>query len=164
MLICVCFISRCTLSLTSVGTSVWRVQAPSTYYLCINNTFHYVVPAFIALWIYFRMNCFKVVRVSQVCVFTFLKDLEKLSTFSQRFPLPSMYRTHVWKVLLGKTHTHITHNCMSNLMFYAETSQCENEHTSSLCLQASSHPTVTLTLWLEATGKSSTRTSWRPWR
>ncbi|XP_029285760.1 TBC1 domain family member 7 [Cottoperca gobio] len=28
-------------------------------------------------------------------------DLEKLSTFSQRFPLPLMYRTHVWKVLLG---------------------------------------------------------------
>uniref|UniRef100_H2MBX7 TBC1 domain family member 7 n=1 Tax=Oryzias latipes TaxID=8090 RepID=H2MBX7_ORYLA len=28
-------------------------------------------------------------------------DLEKLSTFSQRFPLPSMYRIHVWKVLLG---------------------------------------------------------------
>ncbi|XP_042078938.1 TBC1 domain family member 7 isoform X3 [Haplochromis burtoni] len=27
--------------------------------------------------------------------------LEKLSTFSQRFPLPSMYRIHVWKVLLG---------------------------------------------------------------
>ncbi|XP_070303769.1 TBC1 domain family member 7-like isoform X1 [Salvelinus sp. IW2-2015] len=25
-------------------------------------------------------------------------DLEKLSTFSQRFPLPSMYRIHVWKV------------------------------------------------------------------
>uniref|UniRef100_A0A8C7Y455 TBC1 domain family, member 7 n=1 Tax=Oryzias sinensis TaxID=183150 RepID=A0A8C7Y455_9TELE len=28
-------------------------------------------------------------------------DLEKLSTFSQRFPLPSMYRIHVWKVLLA---------------------------------------------------------------
>ncbi|KAG7264211.1 hypothetical protein CRUP_033467 [Coryphaenoides rupestris] len=28
-------------------------------------------------------------------------DLEKLSTFSQRFPLPSVYRLHVWKVLLG---------------------------------------------------------------
>lgn len=28
-------------------------------------------------------------------------DVEKLSTFSQRFPLPSMYRIHVWKVLLG---------------------------------------------------------------
>lgn len=28
-------------------------------------------------------------------------DVEKLSTFSQRFPLPSMYRLHVWKVLLG---------------------------------------------------------------
>lgn len=38
-------------------------------------------------------------------VFTLLIDLEKLSTFSQRFPLPSMYRIHVWKVLLGKTHT-----------------------------------------------------------
>ncbi|XP_036378196.1 TBC1 domain family member 7 [Megalops cyprinoides] len=28
-------------------------------------------------------------------------DVEKLCTFSQRFPLPSMYRVHVWKVLLG---------------------------------------------------------------
>ncbi|KAG8133328.1 hypothetical protein E2320_011127 [Naja naja] len=28
-------------------------------------------------------------------------DIEKLCTFSQRFPLPSMYRTLVWKVLLG---------------------------------------------------------------
>ncbi|KAJ7986355.1 hypothetical protein DPEC_G00339060 [Dallia pectoralis] len=28
-------------------------------------------------------------------------DVEKLNTFSQRFPLPSMYRIHVWKVLLG---------------------------------------------------------------
>lgn len=36
--------------------------------------------------------------------FCSLTDLEKLSTFSQRFPLPSMYRIHVWKVLLGKNH------------------------------------------------------------
>uniref|UniRef100_W5N6B0 TBC1 domain family member 7 n=1 Tax=Lepisosteus oculatus TaxID=7918 RepID=W5N6B0_LEPOC len=28
-------------------------------------------------------------------------DVEKLCTFSQRFPLPSMYRIFVWKVLLG---------------------------------------------------------------
>ncbi|XP_045154615.1 TBC1 domain family member 7 [Echinops telfairi] len=28
-------------------------------------------------------------------------DIEKLRTFSQRFPLPSMYRALVWKVLLG---------------------------------------------------------------
>ncbi|CAM4508876.1 TBC1 domain family member 7 isoform X1 [Lepidochelys kempii] len=28
-------------------------------------------------------------------------DVEKLCTFSQRFPLPSMYRILVWKVLLG---------------------------------------------------------------
>ncbi|XP_023679256.1 TBC1 domain family member 7 isoform X1 [Paramormyrops kingsleyae] len=28
-------------------------------------------------------------------------DVEKLCTFSQRFPLPSMYRIHVWKVQLG---------------------------------------------------------------
>ncbi|XP_047231637.1 TBC1 domain family member 7 isoform X1 [Girardinichthys multiradiatus] len=33
-------------------------------------------------------------------------DLEKLSTFSQRFPLPSMYRIHVWKVLLGVLPPH----------------------------------------------------------
>uniref|UniRef100_A0A452I026 TBC1 domain family member 7 n=1 Tax=Gopherus agassizii TaxID=38772 RepID=A0A452I026_9SAUR len=30
-------------------------------------------------------------------------DIEKLCTFSQRFPLPSMYRILVWKVLLGMT-------------------------------------------------------------
>ncbi|KAF1472373.1 TBC1 domain family member 7, partial [Eudyptula minor novaehollandiae] len=30
-----------------------------------------------------------------------LFDIEKLCTFSQRFPLPSMYRILVWKVLLG---------------------------------------------------------------
>lgn len=34
-----------------------------------------------------------------------LTDVEKLSTFSQRFPLPSMYRIHVWKVLLGNIPT-----------------------------------------------------------
>ncbi|XP_063779257.1 TBC1 domain family member 7 [Pseudophryne corroboree] len=28
-------------------------------------------------------------------------DIEKLCTFSQRFPLPSMYRILIWKVLLG---------------------------------------------------------------
>ncbi|XP_028300284.1 TBC1 domain family member 7 isoform X1 [Gouania willdenowi] len=33
-------------------------------------------------------------------------DLEKISTFSQRFPLPSMYRIHVWKVLLGVLPPH----------------------------------------------------------
>ncbi|NXQ08500.1 TBCD7 protein, partial [Vidua macroura] len=35
-----------------------------------------------------------------------LKDdhIEKLCTFSQRFPLPSMYRILVWKVLLGMNH------------------------------------------------------------
>lgn len=33
-------------------------------------------------------------------------DLEKLSTFSQRFPLPSMYRIHVWKVLLDVLPPH----------------------------------------------------------
>ncbi|KAM4706136.1 TBC1 domain family member 7 [Rhinophrynus dorsalis] len=33
-------------------------------------------------------------------------DLEKLCTFSQRFPLPSMYRILVWKVLLGILPSH----------------------------------------------------------
>ncbi|XP_051872106.1 TBC1 domain family member 7 isoform X1 [Pristis pectinata] len=28
-------------------------------------------------------------------------DLEKLCTFAQRYPLPTMYRTLVWKILLG---------------------------------------------------------------
>ncbi|XP_062412011.1 TBC1 domain family member 7 [Sardina pilchardus] len=33
-------------------------------------------------------------------------DTEKLITFCQRFPLPSMYRIHVWKVLLGMLPPH----------------------------------------------------------
>ncbi|NWS40556.1 TBCD7 protein, partial [Probosciger aterrimus] len=33
-------------------------------------------------------------------------DIEKLCTFSQRFPLPSMYRILVWKVLLGIVPPH----------------------------------------------------------
>ncbi|XP_057697217.1 TBC1 domain family member 7 isoform X2 [Corythoichthys intestinalis] len=42
-------------------------------------------------------------------------DLEKLSTFSQRFPLPSMYRVHVWKVLLGILPPHSdSHNLVGS--------------------------------------------------
>ncbi|KAJ6664465.1 hypothetical protein lerEdw1_007122 [Lerista edwardsae] len=43
-------------------------------------------------------------------------DIEKLCTFSQRFPLPSMYRTLVWKVLLGILPPH--HESHSFVMKY----------------------------------------------
>lgn len=43
-------------------------------------------------------------------------DMEKLCTFSQRFPLPSMYRTLVWKVLLGILPLH--HESHAQVMLY----------------------------------------------
>lgn len=55
---------------------------------------------FLNLFIYFNFPFLNFIPEE----FCSLTDLEKLSTFSQRFPLPSMYRIHVWKVLLGKNH------------------------------------------------------------
>ncbi|EPQ15255.1 TBC1 domain family member 7 [Myotis brandtii] len=43
-------------------------------------------------------------------------DIEKLCTFSQRFPLPSMYRALVWKVLLGILPPH--HESHTQVMLY----------------------------------------------
>lgn len=43
-------------------------------------------------------------------------DIEKLCTFSQRFPLPSMYRALVWKVLLGILPPH--HESHAQVMMY----------------------------------------------
>ncbi|XP_075866593.1 TBC1 domain family member 7 isoform X1 [Microcebus murinus] len=43
-------------------------------------------------------------------------DIEKLCTFSQRFPLPSMYRALVWKVLLGILPPH--HESHAKVMMY----------------------------------------------
>ncbi|XP_064136845.1 TBC1 domain family member 7 isoform X2 [Loxodonta africana] len=43
-------------------------------------------------------------------------DIEKLCTFSQRFPLPSMYRALVWKVLLGILPPH--HESHAQVMTY----------------------------------------------
>nr|XP_011740840.1 TBC1 domain family member 7 isoform X2 [Macaca nemestrina] len=43
-------------------------------------------------------------------------DTEKLCTFSQRFPLPSMYRALVWKVLLGILPPH--HESHAKVMMY----------------------------------------------
>ncbi|KAK2492603.1 hypothetical protein MC885_018659, partial [Smutsia gigantea] len=43
-------------------------------------------------------------------------DIEKLCTFSQRFPLPSMYRALVWKVLLGILPLH--HESHAQVMMY----------------------------------------------
>ncbi|XP_039766376.1 TBC1 domain family member 7 isoform X2 [Ornithorhynchus anatinus] len=43
-------------------------------------------------------------------------DIEKLCTFSQRFPLPSMYRALVWKVLLGILPPH--HESHGQVMAY----------------------------------------------
>ncbi|KAG8520646.1 TBC1 domain family member 7 [Galemys pyrenaicus] len=42
--------------------------------------------------------------------------IEKLCTFSQRFPLPSMYRALVWKVLLGILPPH--HESHAQVMMY----------------------------------------------
>ncbi|XP_062926040.1 TBC1 domain family member 7 isoform X1 [Mobula hypostoma] len=43
-----------------------------------------------------------ILRDFKVFIVTLLTlDLEKLCTFAQRYPLPTMYRTLVWKVLLG---------------------------------------------------------------
>ncbi|KAK6490691.1 UNVERIFIED_CONTAM: hypothetical protein FKN15_031782 [Acipenser sinensis] len=39
-------------------------------------------------------------------------DVEKLCTFSQRFPLPSMYRILVWKVILGILPPHSESHCL----------------------------------------------------
>uniref|UniRef100_A0A8D1A3K4 TBC1 domain family member 7 n=1 Tax=Sus scrofa TaxID=9823 RepID=A0A8D1A3K4_PIG len=43
-------------------------------------------------------------------------DIEKLCTFSQRFPLPSLYRALVWKVLLGILPPH--HESHARVMAY----------------------------------------------
>uniref|UniRef100_A0A671DSY6 TBC1 domain family member 7 n=1 Tax=Rhinolophus ferrumequinum TaxID=59479 RepID=A0A671DSY6_RHIFE len=43
-------------------------------------------------------------------------DIEKLHTFSQSFPLPSMYRALVWKVLLGILPPH--HESHTQVMTY----------------------------------------------
>lgn len=58
---------------------------------------HHFVVAFWWMDGYHFLSCYQCLHP--------VTDLEKLSTFSQRFPLPSMYRIHVWKVLLGKTQT-----------------------------------------------------------
>lgn len=34
--------------------------------------------------------------------FLIFADVKRISTFSTRFSLPAIYRTHVWKVILGK--------------------------------------------------------------
>lgn len=51
-----------------------------------------------------RENAFLHIMISMKSIYFFFflpPDIEKLCTFSQRFPLPSMYRALVWKVLLG---------------------------------------------------------------
>ncbi|NXU02061.1 TBCD7 protein, partial [Buphagus erythrorhynchus] len=57
-----------------------------------------------------------------------LKDdhIEKLCTFSQRFPLPSMYRILVWKVLLGIIPPH--HESHALVMKYREEQYWDIHH------------------------------------
>ncbi|EHB10711.1 TBC1 domain family member 7, partial [Heterocephalus glaber] len=53
-------------------------------------------------------------------------DIEKLCTFSQRFPLPSMYRALVWKVLLGILPPH--HESHTQVMMYHKDQYCDVLH------------------------------------
>ncbi|XP_074727856.1 TBC1 domain family member 7 isoform X2 [Strix uralensis] len=53
-------------------------------------------------------------------------DIEKLCTFSQRFPLPSMYRILVWKVLLGIIPPH--HQSHSLVMKYRKEQYWDIHH------------------------------------
>ncbi|KAF3815334.1 hypothetical protein GH733_016716 [Mirounga leonina] len=53
-------------------------------------------------------------------------DIEKLCTFSQRFPLPSMYRALVWKVLLGILPPH--HESHAQVMMYHKEQYCDVLH------------------------------------
>uniref|UniRef100_A0A8C0FA14 TBC1 domain family member 7 n=1 Tax=Bubo bubo TaxID=30461 RepID=A0A8C0FA14_BUBBB len=53
-------------------------------------------------------------------------DIEKLCTFSQRFPLPSMYRILVWKVLLGIIPPH--HESHSLVMKYRKEQYWDIHH------------------------------------
>uniref|UniRef100_A0A8C9MCK3 TBC1 domain family member 7 n=1 Tax=Panthera tigris altaica TaxID=74533 RepID=A0A8C9MCK3_PANTA len=53
-------------------------------------------------------------------------DIEKLCTFSQRFPLPSMYRALVWKVLLGILPPH--HESHAQVMLYRKEQYCDVLH------------------------------------
>ncbi|XP_023567924.1 TBC1 domain family member 7 isoform X2 [Octodon degus] len=53
-------------------------------------------------------------------------DIEKLCTFSQRFPLPSMYRALVWKVLLGILPPH--HESHAQVMMYHKDQYCDVLH------------------------------------
>ncbi|XP_066180402.1 TBC1 domain family member 7 [Sylvia atricapilla] len=53
-------------------------------------------------------------------------DIEKLCTFSQRFPLPSMYRVLVWKVLLGIIPPH--HESHALVMKYRQEQYWDIHH------------------------------------
>ncbi|XP_009999240.1 PREDICTED: TBC1 domain family member 7 isoform X4 [Chaetura pelagica] len=57
-------------------------------------------------------------------------DIEKLCTFSQRFPLPSMYRILVWKVLLGIIPPH--HESHALVMKYRQEQYWDIHH--ALCV------------------------------
>ena len=46
-------------------------------------------------------------------------DLEKLSQFCLRFPVPSMHRAFVWKVLLGKQKL-VTYSKKNSVIIYTK--------------------------------------------
>lgn len=77
------------LPITTKYFHIWLI----TYYL-----YYYYI---IITEIFLSLVCLKLISQNFLCCFA---DVEKLSTFSQRFPLPSMYRIHVWKVLLGENN------------------------------------------------------------
>ena len=49
----------------------------------------------------FHTSLLKRLEQGTFCLLIFA-DVKRISTFSTRFSLPAIYRTHVWKVILGK--------------------------------------------------------------
>ena len=49
----------------------------------------------------FQTSLLKPLEQGIYCLLIFA-DVKRISTFSTRFSLPAIYRTHVWKVILGK--------------------------------------------------------------
>ncbi|XP_048063817.1 TBC1 domain family member 7 [Chanodichthys erythropterus] len=68
-------------------------------------------------------------------------DVEKLSTFSQRFPLPSMYRIHVWKVLLGILPPHSDSHALVSRCRIQQFEDISDALTAMRFVHASTPPT-----------------------
>ena len=64
-------------------------------------------------------NC--VANLLLYSIFLFL-DVERIATFSARFGLPAIYRTHVWKVILGEGFW-----VKWNTLFLCTSHRCQNK-------------------------------------